>query len=181
MRDVRWCVTDDYQQIVISNLANQIYGFTIDYGKFILNIHNGWWWCLEHRNMFRKLKSVVVSFVLTRPFGNQKRFNLCSLLIPNYYIHRSLTSFPCIIATARPSSINTDWHANMFRIQKKVLNNQSWVTQTQLKERLVDPPCINFWTSSSVQPSANPPLTKVEKRTFMISSMLPLSSGAAIC
>ena len=29
------CVTVDYQ-IVDSNIANQIHGFTIDYGKFIL-------------------------------------------------------------------------------------------------------------------------------------------------
>ena len=37
MRDVHWCVTVDYQQIVNGNkLANQIHGFTIDYGKFIL-------------------------------------------------------------------------------------------------------------------------------------------------
>ena len=36
MSDVHWCVTVDYQQIVDSNIANQIHGFTIDYGKFIL-------------------------------------------------------------------------------------------------------------------------------------------------
>ena len=36
MRDVHWCVTVDYQQIGNGNIANQIYGFTIDYGKFIL-------------------------------------------------------------------------------------------------------------------------------------------------
>ena len=30
------CVTVDYQQIANDNIANQIYGFTIDYGKFIL-------------------------------------------------------------------------------------------------------------------------------------------------
>ena len=36
MRDVHWCVTVDYQQIVNSNIANQIHGFKIDYGKFIL-------------------------------------------------------------------------------------------------------------------------------------------------
>ena len=27
----------DYQQIENDNIANQIHGFTIDYGKFILN------------------------------------------------------------------------------------------------------------------------------------------------
>ena len=36
-RDVHWCVTVFYQQTENSNIANQIHGFTIDYGKFILN------------------------------------------------------------------------------------------------------------------------------------------------
>ena len=36
MRDVHWCVTVDCQQIEHGNIANQIRGFTIDYGKFIL-------------------------------------------------------------------------------------------------------------------------------------------------
>ena len=36
MRDMHWCATVDYQQIVNGNIANQIHGFTIDYGKFIL-------------------------------------------------------------------------------------------------------------------------------------------------
>ena len=36
MRDVHGCVTVDYQQIENGNIANQIQGFTIDYGKFIL-------------------------------------------------------------------------------------------------------------------------------------------------
>ena len=35
-RDVHWGVTVFYQQIENSNIANQIHGFTIDYGKFIL-------------------------------------------------------------------------------------------------------------------------------------------------
>ena len=35
-RDLHWCVTGFYQQIETSNIANQIHGFTIDYGKFIL-------------------------------------------------------------------------------------------------------------------------------------------------
>ena len=36
MRDVHWYVTVFYQQIENCNMANQIHGFTIDYGKFIL-------------------------------------------------------------------------------------------------------------------------------------------------
>ena len=40
MPDVHWCVTVDYQQIVDSNIANQIHGFTIDYGKFILKLNS---------------------------------------------------------------------------------------------------------------------------------------------
>ena len=42
-RDVHWYVTVDYQQIANGKIANQIHGFTIDYGKFILIgyiIHN---------------------------------------------------------------------------------------------------------------------------------------------
>ena len=37
MRDVHGCVTVFYRQIENSTVANQIHGFTIDYGKFILN------------------------------------------------------------------------------------------------------------------------------------------------
>ena len=37
-RDVHWCVTVFYQQIENSNIANQIHGFAIDYGKFILKL-----------------------------------------------------------------------------------------------------------------------------------------------
>ena len=33
-------VTVDYQQIVNDNIANQIHGFAIDYGKFILLNNN---------------------------------------------------------------------------------------------------------------------------------------------
>ena len=36
--------------------------------KSLLYIHNGWWWCLKHRNMFQKLKSVVVFLKITRNF-----------------------------------------------------------------------------------------------------------------
>ena len=35
-RDVHWCITVDYQQIENGNIAHQIHGFTIDYGKFVL-------------------------------------------------------------------------------------------------------------------------------------------------
>ena len=41
-RDVHLCVTVDYQQIAKDNIASQIHGFTIDYGKFILNIFITW-------------------------------------------------------------------------------------------------------------------------------------------
>ena len=43
MRDVHWCVTVDYQQIGNGNIANQIHGFTIDYGKFILMTDSVQW------------------------------------------------------------------------------------------------------------------------------------------
>ena len=35
-RDVHGYVTVDYQQTANGDIANQIHGFTIDYGKFIL-------------------------------------------------------------------------------------------------------------------------------------------------
>ena len=41
--DVHWCVTVFYQQIENSNIANQIRGFTIDYGKFILMADSVQW------------------------------------------------------------------------------------------------------------------------------------------
>ena len=34
---MHWWVTVDYQQIANDNIANQIHGFTIDYGKFLYN------------------------------------------------------------------------------------------------------------------------------------------------
>ena len=37
-RDEHWCVTVDYQQIANGNIANQLHGFTIDYGKFIIKL-----------------------------------------------------------------------------------------------------------------------------------------------
>ena len=35
-QDVHRCATVDYQQIANDNITNQIHGFTIDYGKFVL-------------------------------------------------------------------------------------------------------------------------------------------------
>ena len=40
MRDLHWWVSVDYQQIGNGNIANQIHGFTTDYGKFILIFSN---------------------------------------------------------------------------------------------------------------------------------------------
>ena len=42
--DVHWCVTVFYQPIENDNRANQIHGFTIDYGKFILMLDVGRTW-----------------------------------------------------------------------------------------------------------------------------------------
>ena len=59
--------------------------------KSLLYIHNNWRWCLKHRNMFRKLKRVVVflkiivSFVVTRPFGKVLFLRLC----PHYSISKT--------------------------------------------------------------------------------------------
>ena len=55
MCDVHWCVTVDYQQIVNSNIANQIHGFTIDYGKSILTLNSS----ASVKNNFRTLYSLT--------------------------------------------------------------------------------------------------------------------------
>ena len=60
-----WCVTVDYQQIANDNIANQIQGFTIDYGKFILIAIIEWGWVgyeefsfITHSKYFPILKGV---------------------------------------------------------------------------------------------------------------------------
>ena len=55
MRDVHWCVTVDYQQIENGNIANQIHGFTIDYGKFIL----------KSEHLIQKITKLKSKFSLT--------------------------------------------------------------------------------------------------------------------
>ena len=59
MRDVYWCATVDYQQIENGNIANQIHGFTIDYGKIILisDIPQFWLGGIRSRDAFRPIAS----------------------------------------------------------------------------------------------------------------------------
>ena len=54
MRDMHWCVTVFYQRIENGNIANQIHGFTIDYGKFILIII-----IIVHSELNRSFKSRI--------------------------------------------------------------------------------------------------------------------------
>ena len=56
-RDVHWCVTVDYQQIANGKIANQIHGFTIDYGKFILisDIPQFWLGNIRLRDVLRPI------------------------------------------------------------------------------------------------------------------------------
>ena len=66
-RDVHLCVTVFYQPIENDNIANQIHGFTIDYGKFILKLNR------NVKNMFS------ISF---RKHGDEKKENnLLTLII----------------------------------------------------------------------------------------------------
>ena len=58
-RDVHWCITVDYQQIANDNIANQIHGFTIDYGKFIL-IEDIKWWREDMNFMFEWQKQYLI-------------------------------------------------------------------------------------------------------------------------
>ena len=65
-RDVHWCLTVFYQQIENSNIANQIHGFTIDYGKFILKLNR------NMENMF--------SIYFRKHSNEKKENNLLTLL-----------------------------------------------------------------------------------------------------
>ena len=68
-RDVHWCVTVDYQQTANDDIANQIHGFTVDYGKFILNTFIVW---------LRKL--LRCDWLRTRQFiGNSQFAQQCKL------------------------------------------------------------------------------------------------------
>ena len=76
-RDVHWCVTVFYQQIENSNVANQIYGFAIDYGKFMLY--------LEGRE--REISFILADFLFhprPRKFRNVPCFE-CKLRTMSYY------------------------------------------------------------------------------------------------
>ena len=53
MPNVHWCINVDYQQIVDSNIANQIHGFTIDYGKFILMSNSCMWEVAKHKRSLK--------------------------------------------------------------------------------------------------------------------------------
>ena len=66
-RDVHWCLTVFYQQIENSNIANQIYGFTIDYGKFILKLNR------NMENMF--------SISFSKHLNKEKKNNLFTLMM----------------------------------------------------------------------------------------------------
>ena len=88
-RDVHWCVTIDYQQIANDNIVNQIHGFTIEYGKFILircristlnwNDESGWSICASF--------DAKVSFVL----------KMCSNLRARNYLGRFYNLGPLIL------------------------------------------------------------------------------------
>ena len=68
-RDVHWCVTVFYQPIENDNIANQIHGFTIDYGKFILTV------IIEHNE--NKYKNQEISHKIQDSL-------FCTIYIINY-------------------------------------------------------------------------------------------------
>ena len=63
MRDVPCCVTVDYQQIGNGNMANQIHGFTIDYGKFILIAFSGLYQACSGSGICQKKLFIIGSHV----------------------------------------------------------------------------------------------------------------------
>ena len=66
-RDVHWCVTVFYQPIENDNIANQIHGFAIVYGKFILKLD---------RNT-----EYMCSISFTKHRDEKKESNLLTLII----------------------------------------------------------------------------------------------------
>ena len=98
-RDVHWCVTVFYQQIENSNTANQIHGFTIDYGKFILIIEHllsivliiiltAFQWSIFNYNWVRQ----VYLYHSQGPAGKTCRMGKNSLLLKGYKVLSILTS-----------------------------------------------------------------------------------------
>ena len=69
-RDVHWCVTVFYQQIENSNIANQIHGFTIDYGKFILI-------CIKLQALDKLEKLRALNFYLNFSTSEAGHFGTC--------------------------------------------------------------------------------------------------------
>ena len=75
-RYVHWCVTVFYQQIENSNIVNQIHGFTIDYGKFILRKIRKINWASSIEPTFFKLGEYnLLLSILTSRFINCFKFN----------------------------------------------------------------------------------------------------------
>ena len=66
-RDVHRWVTVDYQQRANDNRANQIHGFAIDYGKFILNIYIIYCHETEHA----RLNSLKVDIATRKHFSDE--------------------------------------------------------------------------------------------------------------
>ena len=80
MRDVHWCVIVDYQQIENDNIANQIHGFTIDYGKFILIVYT-----TQVNSTFhaRWLVSPEVISTTHLPAAEEKQTGFCRYVVTN--------------------------------------------------------------------------------------------------
>ena len=89
MRDVHWCVTVDYQQIGNGNIANQIHGFTIDYGKFILIVVIFWSDLpVKQCEGDRTWLSQLFSFVLNTVCENLEIWEItCDIFILNLVCH----------------------------------------------------------------------------------------------
>ena len=90
MRDVYWCVTVFYEQIENSNVDNQLHGFTIDYGKFIIK--------LDRNTEYR----FSISFRKHR--DEKKENNLLTVIIKGYI----LFARAIITSTARASSVSIE-------------------------------------------------------------------------
>ena len=155
MPDVHWCITVDYEQIVDSNIANQIHVFTIDYGKFILMniitrsqsslLHCSWFeicyfplynTCMSHSDVYVQKEMSTLSMTIKCPFTNKRSF----FELPKYIF---ISLVPWVLNwMIAVTSINGSWWIrciNMVHVHVYVLFSDmisfSWRRKTWHKVR----------------------------------------------
>ena len=147
--DVHWCVTVNCQQIANGNIANQIHGITIDYGKFIL-IHDIIHFS-HNSSPETEAKRSAILFLRTTLHGTQypgrrwtwhDKCNICSRYCI-YLVHKlfvKLTSYCKLIECSRPIR---------FFIVSLMYNNVTWYYLSHMGSRTVPLEDTCVWRGSS--------------------------------